>query len=372
MSNVLAQHICHVFPSPSWGGAEIYAVQLATWQKAQGQTVSVWCLPGSRMAKEARERGLSVIDVEITERTPFVSLLGIVRTLKRHRVTQLHHHWAGGAWVFLGARLFLEVHEVVHLHLWISRAKKDLVHRALYRRIQAFIVAGERAAQAARALLPLRDEQIRILPYAMDLERFKSLPELDESLKLPSSGICIGLFARLDEQKGTLELLRAAETVMAQNPAISIIIMGDANVGDPGGYADRVRVSYSTHPFRDRIYFVPFRRDYLSVMRLCQLVVAPSYHESYSLVFLDAFALGIPVLTTDIGGSPDLVTSERGWLVPPRDAISLAKGILTALSSLASIKEKGRAAQEYVYEHHSPNAVLKQLEDIYAIRSRGS
>ncbi|MES2964761.1 MAG: glycosyltransferase family 4 protein [Bdellovibrionota bacterium] len=365
MSREPDRHVCHVFPSLSWGGAEIYAVKLATWQHERGQRVSVWTLPGSRMAREARERGLDVIESKLPQRQPFVALPEIVKIIRAKGVTHLHHHWAGGPWTFLGARLFASVRELVHMHLWISRDKKDLVHRVLYRGLDRFIVAGDRAAQAARELLPLAVSQIAVVPYAMDLEKFSNLPKAP--FDLPSSGRIVAMFARLDEQKGTMELLRAAETFLRDLPDVTLVIMGDANVDDtsPDGYAAHVKLFRAAHEFSSRIVLLPFHKDYLGIMRQCSLVVAPSYHESYSLVFLDAFALGIPVLTTDIGGSPDLVPASRGWLAQPRDVQSLALGVKKALEDSGEIERRGRAARDYVFSHHSPDAVLARLESSY-------
>lgn len=317
------------------------------------------------MAREARQAGVDVIESELPQRKPFVALPAIVRILREKKITHLHHHWAGGPWTFLGARLLLRVRELVHMHLWISRDKRDLVHRALYYSLDSMIVAGERAAAAARELLPLRPAQIAVVPYAMDLEKFSSLPS--SPFELPAGGRLIGMFARLDEQKGTMELVRAAETFLKELPDVTLVVMGDPNVDDtgPDGYAARVRALRASHPFASRIVFLPFHRDYLAVMRACALVVAPSYHESYSLVFLDAFALGIPVITTDIGGSPDLVPNERGWLVKPRDVDSLARGVVEAMRDSEGLARRGRAARDYVFANHSPSAVLARLDALY-------
>ncbi|MEK7356306.1 MAG: hypothetical protein AAB250_07640, partial [Bdellovibrionota bacterium] len=155
---------------------------------------------------EARARGLDVIESELPQRQPFVALGQIKKTINDRGITHLHHHWAGGPWTFLGIGFFAKVRQLVHMHLWISRNKRDLVHRLLYRGIDAMIVAGERAAIAARELLAIDSSKIRIVPYAMDLDKFASLPALP--FAVPSEGRLVGMFARLDEQKGTLELLR--------------------------------------------------------------------------------------------------------------------------------------------------------------------
>lgn len=365
MSSGVDRHVCHVFPSQSWGGAEIYAVKLAAWQHERGERVSVWTSPGSRMAREAKAAGLDVIESELPQRKPFVALPIILRLLREKRITHLHHHWAGGPWTFLGARALSRVRELVHMHLWISRDKRDLVHRFLYRGLDHFIVAGDRAAAAARKLLPLENSQIAVVPYAMDLEKFARLPV--SPFPLPTSGRLIGMFARLDEQKGTMELLAAAGRFLGDLPDVTLVVMGDPNVDDvgPDGYAARMRSFREKHPFTSRIVFLPFHRDYLAVMKACSLVVAPSYHESYSLVFLDAFALGIPVLTTDIGGSPDLVPDSRGWLVPPRDVEALAEGVTKAMRDPEGLARRGRAAHDYVFKNHSPDAVLARLAALY-------
>jgi glycosyltransferase involved in cell wall biosynthesis len=361
------RHIVHVFPSTSWGGAEIYTLKLAKWQSERGEKVSVWTTAGSRMASEAQASGLCVVTTPLPFRQPLFALSRIAKTVRKNGFSHLHLHWAGGIWVFAGIKAFAPVKVFCHIHIWVSHAKKDLLHQMLFRTVNSIIVAGHKAASAARDLWSLSEKKIDVIPYAIDLDKFSLLePASDPILK--TSPRWIGMFARIDRQKGTLELLEALKSVLAQVADLSVMFVGEPNQGELE-YAQEVETVLAAHPFRDRIHFFGFRKDYLSLMKVCELVVAPSYHESYSLAFLDAFALGKPVITTDIGGSPDLVEPPRyGWLTAPRDIGDLAGTVLKAVSSIEEISKRGNAAQEMVFKNHSAQAVLDDFEKVYDLR----
>src|SRR6187399_1341075 len=97
--------ILHVFPSKSWGGAEIYSVQLAKAQKDEGEKVFYWATEGSQIHTEAKKAGIETITTPLNERVD-LSLGKLLRVLKDTQATHVHLHWSGGMWSFGLAKYF--------------------------------------------------------------------------------------------------------------------------------------------------------------------------------------------------------------------------------------------------------------------------
>jgi glycosyltransferase involved in cell wall biosynthesis len=101
-------------------------------------------------------------------------------------------------------------------------------------------------------------------------------------------------------------------------------------------------------------------------MRTLDVFVLPSFAEGTSKSVIEAMAHGLPIITTSVGGSPDLLTAESGILVPPGDSAALARAMQRLASDPALRKRMGQAARERYLKLFAPHAVLSMLVDTYA------
>ena len=95
------------------------------------------------------------------------------------------------------------------------------------------------------------------------------------------------------------------------------------------------------------------------------MFVLPSLAEGTPNAVIEAMAAGLPVITTEVGGLPDLVTPETGILVPPGDATALAAAMRRLASDPALRASMGRAARERYLGLFSPASVLPLVESTY-------
>jgi glycosyltransferase involved in cell wall biosynthesis len=77
-------------------------------------------------------------------------------------------------------------------------------------------------------------------------------------------------------------------------------------------------------------------------------------------------AHGLPIITTNVGGSPDLLTADTGILVPPGDSAALADAMHCLASDPALRKRMGKAARDRYLELFAPDAVLSMLVTTYS------
>src|SRR6185295_9294711 len=101
-------------------------------------------------------------------------------------------------------------------------------------------------------------------------------------------------------------------------------------------------------------------------MRTLDVFVLPSFAEGTSKSVIEAMAHGLPIITTNVGGSPDLLTQDAGILVPPGDSAALADAMQRLASDPSLRKRMGQAARERYLKLFSPNAVLSMLVDTYS------
>jgi len=101
-------------------------------------------------------------------------------------------------------------------------------------------------------------------------------------------------------------------------------------------------------------------------MRTLDVFVLPSFAEGTSKSVIEAMAHGLPIITTNVGGSPDLLTPDAGILIPPRDSAALASAMQCLASDPALRKRMGDAARDRYLKLFTPDAVLSMLLSTYS------
>jgi glycosyltransferase involved in cell wall biosynthesis len=182
---------------------------------------------------------------------------------------------------------------------------------------------------------------------------------------------------RLTAGKGVPELICAARIVVDRHPdpALHFVLVGQGPLRSR--LCDLVREA----GLQGRVVFrgaIPAaRRDEL--VRLYQqssAFVLPSHHEGMSTVLLEAMACGLPVVSTAVGGAPEVIDHGRnGLLVPPRDPEALAEALLALLGDDPLCRELGRNAKATIERQYTWEAVgaryVACYERLLSDRARG-
>lgn len=144
----------------------------------------------------------------------------------------------------------------------------------------------------------------------------------------PGRPAVVGCAAALTPWKGQHVVL---EALAALDPQVHLELLGQAFAKD-ASYERRLRARAARPDLAGRVRFLGFRDDVLDVMRSWSVAVSASTDpEAVGLTTLEAMSLGIPVVGTNLGATPDIV-GDAGLLVPPGDPGALADAITTILS----------------------------------------
>ncbi|GAB1363917.1 glycosyltransferase family 4 protein [Rhodobacter sp.] len=174
----------------------------------------------------------------------------------------------------------------------------------------------------------------------------------------PQKGDYLFYFGRLIDEKGVDVLLDAAALV----PDIPVVIVGD------GPDRDKLAARAEGLP-NVRMVGPAWGDDLNHWLSGARAVVVPSlWHENFPYVILQAFAAAKPVIGSDRGGIPELVTAgNHGRIYPANDVAALASAMGDMWSqSDKEIAAMGQEAQDYVRTEFTDAAIYRELERIYS------
>lgn len=207
----------------------------------------------------------------------------------------------------------------------------------------------------------VKSSGVDIKSLVSDRVSAETLENLRSELNL-GNGLVVTMIARLVKHKGVLEFLEAARRVKQSMPNCCFLLVGPQ--ASEGGQAVPKNVVES---FRDAVKWLGPRSDVPALLSLTDVFVLPSYYrEGVPRVLLEAGAMGIPLITTDMPGCRDVVRNGlEGFLVKPRCPESLAAALNCLLASKEMRVAMGYAARQQVVSNFSLDQVADEYADIY-------
>jgi len=185
---------------------------------------------------------------------------------------------------------------------------------------------------------------------------------LKADLGIEEDAIVVTMVARLVRYKGVMEFLKAARMVRREIPRCRFLLIGP--LASEGSQAVR---EDALQDFRDDVQWLGQRGDVPALLSISDMFVLPSYYrEGVPRVLLEAGALGLPLITTDMPGCRDVVRhEEEGLLVPAKDHDALAQGILRLARSPELRRSCGKKAAVKVHKSFSLERVGAEYIGIY-------
>ena len=151
------------------------------------------------------------------------------------------------------------------------------------------------------------------------------------SLGIPPDAPVVGIVGRLIREKGYLELFEAMVRVREAVPKAWLLVIGpeEPEKGDAVGRGDARKAGLA-----DQVVFTGCREDTVDLYSAMDVSCLPSHREGFPRTVMEASAMGLPVVSTDVRGCREAVENGvTGLLVPVKDPSALADALLTLLRS---------------------------------------
>lgn len=202
-----------------------------------------------------------------------------------------------------------------------------------------------------------KKDTIRILHPQVDTDQLRPLENKNNKT------VKIGLFARFDPIKAFPIFFEACQKVIRRNPEIpaEVVIAGtnfDAHKQELKALIQRFNLTEKT----EVIGFIPHIGDEISKLDIG--VISSIGSEELSRIGLEYMACGVPVVSTDVGGLPELISEKEGRVVPCNSADQLANAIEELLKDPKLRKQLGKQARQTAEEVYSVKVHCQKLEDI--------
>jgi glycosyltransferase involved in cell wall biosynthesis len=166
----------------------------------------------------------------------------------------------------------------------------------------------------------------------------------------------VGVLASLSHRKGHHVLIRALADVVAAVPEAELVVAGALSETEPG-YLDGLRGTAERLGVASNVRFLGYVDQPARVYPDLRVFCLPSLEDALPLAILEAMAAGLPVVSTTVGGIPEMVEDgHSGLLVPPGDAPALARALITVLQDPARGRRMGAAGAERVHRQFTLEA----------------
>lgn len=190
----------------------------------------------------------------------------------------------------------------------------------------------------------------------VDLSRFTQNPESSNN-EVP----VIVFPARFLRDKGIFELIAACD-LLPKN-SFQLILAGSI---DPDNLSSVSLQELEEIKTRDYIQDIKFYSDIRDAYKKAAIVCLPSYREGLPLALIEAQAMGLPVVTTDVPGCRNAIfPGESGLLVPPFDSIALKNALQTLLLAPNTRKIMGVAARKFAVENFDHLKIIGKHLHLY-------
>lgn len=320
-----ALSVAHVLLSFGVGGQERVVLDLASAQRRLGHDITAVELssgPEGALGQEFRDSGARVC--RVAQRDGFDPTLypRLVSLFRRLRVQLVHTHNPGPL-IYAAPAGKLARARVVHTKHGEHRdtARRWFLRRTAARFTDAFVAVSDTTAKFARRHRECSADKLRVIRNGTDLSRFSRDPEararVRGELDIPADAWVIGTVGRYVPEKDPELLVRAAAELLADG--VHLVLAGGGVLED-----DLRRVAAEqSHP--ERVHVLGLRSDVPALLAAFDVFAISSRTEGLPIALIEAMASELPVVSTSVGGIPQVIEhGASGLLVPPGDREALA------------------------------------------------
>ncbi|MFA6320562.1 MAG: glycosyltransferase [Candidatus Omnitrophota bacterium] len=365
MDNSRKIKVMHVMLSLEFGGAEKVAVNLINSLQGDRFEFSVCVL--DRMGK-LQEQLNSEVKVRCLERRKGIDFTLPIRfrnIIKEFSPEIIHfHNVTPFFYGTIGARLAGVKNIVLTQHGSMGKSKRmGFALQVLSRFASKAVAVSQNTRDYLMQLYKIDPAKIVTIENGVD-ERVNAKNQAKRSEMRSRLGIknefVIGSVARLSPEKDHATLFRAFAEVDKRIKQVKLVVVGDGSLKE-----ELMNLSRELGIEKD-VIFAGAQSDIPSFLNTFDLFVMSSYREGMPLTILEAMAVELPVVATDVGDIRKMLKDgETGLLVPPRDPMAIADAVIKILSDEKMRDEMGKGGRRRMEEKFGLNVMSEKYAELY-------
>jgi len=365
----MSLHIVQIIDNLIIGGAQKLLVTLASQAEANGLELTIVSLSSNNdrvILDELAGLGTKVVIFPAQHLLDLRRIFRFSRFLsgKNFDLVQCHLTYANIIGTLCGRLAGLPVVTTLHsiedvlqeFHPFIG-ALETWTIRHLAKRV---VAVGYSIADSFQERL--RGRAIDVIPNAVPIparitekERLELRKEITGDM---GKKIVISV-GRIALPKGYEDLVTAFSFLVPYHPNLVLILIGD------GPLLEEIRNLISRLSLEKNVLLLGAREDVPRLLAASDLYVSSSHWEGLPLAILEAMMAGLPVVATNVGDIPCLITPEIGLVLPPRQPRAIADAITELLLDPGRLRRMGTAARAQAMQDYSPHAWMERLLNLY-------
>ena len=212
-------------------------------------------------------------------------------------------------------------------------------------------------------------EKMRVVGYGsaggVDIERYNPNPiesNVRHELEIPEDGFVFTFVGRIVKDKGINELISAFNNINQKYPNAHLLLVGPIeSVQNPVDES-----TFRTIEKNENIHAVGMQKDVRPYLKASDAFVLPSYREGFGMVLIEAGAMGLPCITTDITGCNEIIVpGENGAIIEPRNMKALRDEMEKWVSNPDMVKKMASNARNMVSERYDSRIVRDHYFEFY-------
>lgn len=352
--------IAHIAPQLDIGGLERLLVEFASWGNRERFELYFVSL-GTRgsLAGDIERKGWPVAALNMASGVRLSVIWQLARHLRSNRIDVVHTHNTKSLCYGAPAAKLARVRRVIHTrhgqNYGFSHRQIRLFRHAC-RLASNVVCVSQDTARMSREAGVSRSKIVTIY-NGIDTERFRFVGGQPRGPL-----VTVG---RLSAEKNYQLVIRALQVACKVEPGLRLEVIGD---GPCRQELERLARSLD---IADYVTFLGETRNVEHRLGQASVFILPSLTEGVSLTLLEAMAVGLPAIATDVGGNVEVVADQiTGIIVPSNDVGRLAEAILHLWRNPALAREMGGAGRRRASERYDVRRMLAQYEELYAAPDR--
>jgi len=349
------------------GGAQKYILELSYSLKKLGYEVLVASEKNESFKQKLSENSIKFIELKHIQRninpfSDFSVFSEILKLIKLEKPDIVHLNSSKiGVLGALAGRLAKAPRIIFTAHGWVFNETLPFYKKWLYVFLSwlsanfqdKIICVSNYDKNKAIKYHIATEEKLVVINNGINENKLNFLTKEDarKSLKLPEDKIIIGDIANLYKNKGIVYLVEAAKEIIKENKNIIFAIIGD------GPEKANLKKLITKYNLKAHFFLLGKKDDASKYLKAFDIFILPSQKEGFPYVLLEAGLAETPVITTNVGGIPDLIKKDNGVSIMSKNKDQIISSILNLLKN----KEKQKFISINLHKDVCTKFMLKSM-----------
>ncbi|MCL2687346.1 MAG: glycosyltransferase family 4 protein [Methanobrevibacter sp.] len=335
------------FP-PHIGGVGVHIHSLSKELLKNGEEVFVITYPHKDIKNDENEEYMDYNGIKVIStyginiggiRSLFYTFFGtlqLIKTVRKYNIDIIHGHYLfpGGliavlAGIFTKKKVYVTAHGSDIFCLYPQHKFMQPVIKFVLKKVDVVLAVSEALKEEILKInIPNIENKVKLNWNTVNINEFKpeddlslddmqSLKSLKKELNIPENKHVIIFVGNIIKRKNVATILDGKKHLKSD---CTLVVVGD------GPLLSNLKEKAKDEEIRD-VIFTGARNDVADLIRISDILILPSFSESFGLVLIEALACGKPVIGSNVGGIKEIITKDVGLLVEPNDYNGLANAI---------------------------------------------